>query len=209
MNSEKNLNYHVQLIQIASEIITLYEKQHNSLRNAMKSYSEFSNSDDMQSYSQVHALVFETVRFQNIFNRLIHSEIQSTSPNKIPRNIKNTLKVITYLLTFAPESQKGVKWNEACKKILNSFEDNQTNVYRKYPAYLDNWTLNSLLETIDDEEERIAVQYAHPTWLVRELIKFYGLETTLGILSSNNETLPVYLRLNLLEYKKQEIFNKS
>jgi 16S rRNA (cytosine967-C5)-methyltransferase len=208
MISEKRLNYHIQLIQIASEIITLYENQHISLRNAMKNYSEFSNSDDMQSYSQVHALVFETVRFQNIFNRLIHGEIQSTLETKIPRKIRNTLRVITYLLTFAPESQKGVVWNDACKKILESFEDHQTDVYRKYPAYLENWTLNSLLESIDDEEERIAVQYAHPTWLVRELIKFYGLKTTLRILNSNNDTLPVYLRLNLLDYEKNEIFDQ-
>jgi 16S rRNA (cytosine967-C5)-methyltransferase len=112
------------------------------------------------------------------------------------------------LLTFAPESQKGVVWNDACKKILESFEDHQTDVYRKYPAYLENWTLNSLLESIDDEEERIAVQYAHPTWLVRELIKFYGLKTTLRILNSNNDTLPVYLRLNLLDYEKNEIFDQ-
>ena len=208
MISEKRLNYHIRLIQIASEIITLYENQHISLRNAMKSYSEFSNSDNMQSYSQVHALVFETVRFQNIFNRLIHGEIQSTLQKKIPRNIRNTLRVITYLLTFAPESQKGVVWNEACRKILDSFEDNQTGVYGKYPEYLKNWTLNSLLESIDDEEERIAVQYAHPTWLVRELTKFYGLKTTLKILNSNNGTLPVYLRLNLLDYRKNKIFDQ-
>ncbi|MHA2166000.1 MAG: RsmB/NOP family class I SAM-dependent RNA methyltransferase [Candidatus Hodarchaeales archaeon] len=208
MISEKHLNYHIQLIQIASEIITLYENQHISLRNAMKNYSEFSNSDDMQSYSQVHALVFETVRFQNIFNRLIHGEIQSTLQEKIPRKIRNTLRVITYLLTFAPEAQKGAVWNEACRKILDSFEDHQTGVYGKYPEYLEKWTLNTLLESIDDEEERIAVQYAHPTWLVRELIKFYGLKTTLKILNSNNDTLPVYLRLNLLDYRKNKILDQ-
>ena len=208
MVSEKSLNYHLQLIQIASEIITLYEIQHNSLRNAMKSYSEFSNSDDVQSYSQVHALVFETVRFQNIFNRLIHNEIQSKTPTKIPRKIRNTLRVITYLLTFAPESQKGMEWKEACKKILNSFDNNQTTIYINYTTFLENWTLNSLLESIDDEEERLAVQYAHPTWLVRELIKFYGFKPTIKILNSNNDTLPIYLRLNLLDYEKDEIFKR-
>jgi len=208
MRSEVDLNYHVELILTASKIITLYEKNQISIRNAMKNYSEFANSDDMQSYSQVHALVFETVRFQNIFNRLIHKKIQSTLEMKIPRKIRNVLRVITYLLTYAPESQKGTIWKDACKTILDSFEDQQSDVYAEYLLYLESWTLNSLLETIDDKEERIAVQYAHPTWVVRELIKFYGFETTLKILISNNDTLPVYLRLNLLDYEKNEIIDR-
>ncbi len=208
MSPEENLNYHVRLIQIASQIITFYEKNQISIRNAMKNYPEFSNSDDMQSYSQVHALVFETVRFQNIFNRLIHQGIQSTLETKIPRKLRNTLRVITYLLTLAPETQKGPIWKNACKKILDSFEDQQSDLYAKYMLYLESWTLNSLLESIDDREERIGVQYAHPTWVVRELVKFYGFETSLRILNSNNDTLPVYLRLNLLNYDKNEIIDR-
>ncbi|MCK4848826.1 MAG: hypothetical protein KAT16_07385, partial [Candidatus Heimdallarchaeota archaeon] len=208
MMSEDKLSYYEKLIRIASEIITLYENNQISLRNAMKNYSEFSNSDDMKSYSQVHALVFETVRFQNIFNRLIHQEIQSTLETKIPRKIRNSLRVITYLLTFAPESQKDNVWKEACKTILESFKDQQSDIYSKYVIYLESWTLNSLLESINDREERLAVQYAHPTWVVREFIKFYGFETTLKILNSNNDMLPVYLRLNLLNYDKSDIIDR-
>jgi len=208
MKTEENLNYQIKLIQTVSEIITYYEKNQISLRIAMKNYSEFSNSDDMQSYSQVHALVFETVRFQNIFNRLIHNEIQSKFETKIPRERRNTLRVITYLLTFAPESQKGPIWKNACKVILDSFEDQQSDIYTKYALYLESWSLNSLIRSIDDKEERLAVQYAHPTWIVRELIKFYGLETTLRILNSNNDTLPVYLRLNLLDHDKNDIIDR-
>jgi 16S rRNA (cytosine(967)-C(5))-methyltransferase len=208
MIAEENLKHHAKLIGIASEIMTFYEKNQISIRNAMKSYSEFSNRNDMQSYSQVHALVFETVRFQNIFNRLIHNGIQSSLETKIPHKVRNTLRVITYLLTFAPESQNDPIWKETCKKVLDSLVEKPLDVYANYAEYLENWSLNSLLETIDDREERIAVQYAHPTWIVREFIKFYGQEMTVRILNSNNELLPAYLRLNLLNYDKNEIIDR-
>ncbi|MHA2203433.1 MAG: RsmB/NOP family class I SAM-dependent RNA methyltransferase, partial [Candidatus Hodarchaeales archaeon] len=70
------------------------------------------------------------------------------------------------------------------------------------------WHFDSLLKTIDNPEEKISVKFSHPTWLVRDWITYYGLETTVELLKSNNIVQPVYLRLNLLNYDKVEIIER-
>ena len=138
MISEENLVYHEKMIRIASEIMTLYEKEQNSLRNAMKSYGNFSEFKDIQSYSQVHALVFETVRFQNIFNRIIHKGIQSTLDTKIPVKRRNILRIISYLRTIAPKSQKDDIWDQTCKRILTSFDKDNQRIFSQYYDFFGN-----------------------------------------------------------------------
>jgi 16S rRNA (cytosine967-C5)-methyltransferase len=175
----------------------------------MKMYSKFSNDENRHSYSQVHALVFETVRFQNIGNRIIHLQIQNPFGKKIPRKIRNILRVIIYLFVLAPETKQDQNWIPACSEILYSLDlQFSKRIFSDLITYLNNWKLTDLLEQINDSEERLGVEFAHPTWLVRDLQSFYGLEWTKEILTANNKTLPVYLRLNLLKFEKDIIISQ-
>ncbi|MHA1994307.1 MAG: RsmB/NOP family class I SAM-dependent RNA methyltransferase [Candidatus Hodarchaeales archaeon] len=209
MSIEENLEQYINNIQVASKIISFYEMNQISLRNAMKEYSHFSNDENRHSYSQVHALVFETVRYQNIGNRIIHQQIQNQFGQKIPENVRNTLRVIIYLFVLAPESQQDHFWTLACIEILKSLDFQfSTAIFSNLTEYLNEWSLEVLLEQIKDNEEKVGVQFAHPTWLVRDLQSFYGLELTKDILATNNLTLPVYLRLNLLKFEKNIIISQ-
>ena len=204
-----NLKQYINNIQVASKIISFYGKKQISLRNAMKMHSNFSNDENRHSYSQVHALVFETVRFQNIENRIIHEQIQNPFGQKIPENVRNTLRVIIYLIILAPESQQDQKWILACSEILKSLDSQYSmHIFSDLTDYLTDWKLDILLEQINDVEERLGVQFAHPTWLVRDLTSFYGQELTKEILVANNKILPVYLRLNLLKFEKEAIISQ-
>ncbi len=197
------------IIQSAVAIISFYEEKQVSLRNAMKILPNFLEAVTSETYSQIHALVFETVRHQNVLNRMIHLNFQRFLADKIPSNQRNLLRVVTYLLTMPSNFENDLLWEDARNITLNSNNDpNLVSLLENYFENLKNWTFDSLLDTLDDPEEKLAVQFSHPTWLVRDWINYYGLETTLKILESNNITNPVYLRLNLLNHDKMEIIDQ-
>jgi 16S rRNA (cytosine967-C5)-methyltransferase len=206
---EENINQYVNNIHVASKIISFYAKNQISLRNAMKKYSNFSNDDSRHSYSQVHALVFKTVLYQNIGNRIIHEQVQNQFGQRLPEEVRNILRIIIYIAVLAPESQQDHFWNLACKEILKSLDLQYSNqIFSDLNNYLNSWNLGVLLEQITDNEERLGVQFAHPTWIVRDLQAFYGLDLTREVLTANNQTLPVYLRLNLMNFKKDTIITQ-
>lgn len=210
MNQQQNSLKEEQLIiRLASAIITYYEQNQVSLRNAMKTFPTTEVGGNLKIYSQVHALVFETVRHQGLLNRIIHLYVQRHLPEKIPREIRNILRVITYLLTLYPNKGEPNQRVNACLRILESINNPEIFVLiQNYPDKLKQWNFDSFLESIPDNEEKIAAQYSHPTWLVRDFLDFYGIDLTLKILESNNQILPVYIRLNLINYEKSEIIDR-
>ncbi|MFX1504559.1 MAG: RsmB/NOP family class I SAM-dependent RNA methyltransferase [Promethearchaeota archaeon] len=209
MSLSNDSNNRLTIIKAATTIISYYEEKQVSLRNAMKILPDFLDNATPDTYSLIHALVFETVRHHNVLNRVIHTHFQRFLSNKISSDLRNLLRVVTYCLTISPNFDTPHFQEEIHGLILNSVQDPKlASLLENYLENLKSWHLDLLLETIEDPEERISVKFAHPTWLVRDWIAFYGLETTEKILKSNNMILPVYLRLNLLNYDKTEIFEK-
>ncbi|NHJ00547.1 MAG: hypothetical protein EAX86_00315 [Candidatus Heimdallarchaeota archaeon] len=209
MKSQKGSLSQKNIIEISAQIITYYEENQISLRNAMKIVETQFNVEDPESYSRIHALVFETVRHQNVLNRLFHNFFQKYLANKVETEFRNLLRVITYLLTFSDQKNDENLWFET-QKILDGskFNNYSRDLSKNYIIQLKNWELDHLLKEIEDPEEKLAVGYSHPTWFVRDLIKFYGLETAVEIFKSNNIIGAVYVRLNLLNYRKEEIFKR-
>ncbi|UCG90522.1 MAG: RsmB/NOP family class I SAM-dependent RNA methyltransferase [Candidatus Heimdallarchaeota archaeon] len=209
MNIDADPKSHQAIIKSAATIISYYEENQVSLRNAMKILPTSLEPITPEAYSQVHALVFETVRHQNVLNRIIHLNFQRFLSNKIPNKLHNLLRVVTYLLKLSSDVENDHLLEISRAITLNSIDDpNLTRLLGNYFETLRNWDLSSIIETINDPEEKIAVQFFHPTWLVRDWINYYGLETTKKILKSNNLIKPVYLRLNLMNHDKLEIIEQ-
>jgi len=99
-------------------------------------------------------------------------------------------------------------WKTSYSISIFSIEEKKNEpLLEKYFDSLKKWNFESLLGKISDPIEKIAVEFSHPTWLVRDFIEFYGLETTIKILTANNQNQTVYIRLNLLNKDKQEIID--
>ncbi|MHA2304536.1 MAG: RsmB/NOP family class I SAM-dependent RNA methyltransferase [Candidatus Hodarchaeales archaeon] len=209
LKGNENLNSLQSIIQTAASVISYYEENQISLRVAMKIVPNLIDNIIPEIYSQIHALVFETVRHHNILNRIIHINIQKHLNEKLSRNFRNILRVITYLLTLSPSRENERVWI-ICSEIIHKTADNEDilPLISNFFTALKTWSLESLLEEISDPEEKLAVQFAHPTWLVRDFIKFYGLETTISILKANNKGQSVYIRLNLLNEDIEVIKNR-
>ncbi len=175
----------------------------------MKILPDLIENDISKIYSRIHALVFETVRHQNVLNRIIHLNFQRFHAEKIPTSLRNLLRVATYLLTMASDIKNDLLSEEVRTITLSTLKDpTLLSLLENYFETLKNYNIDSLIESLEDPDERIAVQYSHPTWIVRDWINFYGLETALRILDSNNHAQPVYLRLNLYNQDKIEIIDQ-
>lgn len=208
MNSVDTSENMESIIRTAASVISHYEVKQISLRNAMKIVPTVLKQVTPITYSKVHALVFETVRHQNILNRIIHNHFQKHLNEKLPRYFRNLLRVITYLLTMSSIREDDYIWKTSCSISIFSIEEKKNvPLLEKYFDSLKKWNFESLLEKISDPIEKIAVEFSHPTWLVRDFIEFYGLETTIKILKANNQNQTVYIRLNLLNKDKQEIID--
>ena len=209
MNSVDTSENMESIIRTAASVISHYEVKQISLRNAMKIVPTVLKQVTPITYSKVHALVFETVRHQNVLNRIIHNHFQKHLNEKLPRYFRNLLRVITYLLTMSSIREDDYIWKTSYSLSIFSIEKKKNvPLLEKYFDSLKKWNFESLLEKVHDPVEKISVEFSHPTWLVRDFIEFYGLETTIKILKANNQNQTVYIRLNLLHKDKQEIIDQ-
>ncbi|MHA1969470.1 MAG: hypothetical protein ACW964_16945, partial [Candidatus Hodarchaeales archaeon] len=124
LKGNENLNSLQSIIQTAASVISYYEENQISLRNAMKIVPNLMDNIISEIYSQIHALVFETVRHHNILNRIIHINIQKHLNEKLSRNFRNILRVITYLLTLSPSRENERVWI-ICSEIIHKTADNE------------------------------------------------------------------------------------
>ena len=165
MNDSEDFNKRLSIIHSAAAIITYYEKNQVSLRNAMKILPNILKEINADIHSQIHALVFETVRHQSILNRIIHQYFQRFLAEKLSLSLRNELRVVTYLLTLSLDIKDAHLWKEVPVITLRLVDDPKlTSLLNNYFETLRNWRFDSFLDTLDDSEEKLAVQFSHPTW---------------------------------------------
>jgi 16S rRNA (cytosine967-C5)-methyltransferase len=172
----------------------------------MKIFPTLTSHDDHAFYAQVNALTFETIRYRNTLNRLIYNHVQRFLSDSLPPSLLNLIRVVIYLLALAPKSESTKQWRTGCRAVLKTIQShNLPEILANFDSIFNEWHLTTLLQTINDPEEKLAVQFAHPTWLVRDFIQHYGQEATIEVLATNNTILPTYLRLNLMKNSKDKI----
>lgn len=71
-------------------------------------------------------------------------------------------------------------------------------------AFLNHRSLERL-----NEQEKLSVETSHPLWLVKMIIKQYGMEKTLKICSANNEIPYKSARVNSLKTTKEELLKDN
>lgn len=62
--------------------------------------------------------------------------------------------------------------------------------------------------SIQNHVEQLSVMYSHPTWLVAQWIKQYGIETTIKICKANLERAPVTARVNVSKTSVSEVIER-
>ena len=189
---------------VAALILAEYERTQCSLRVAMKKTRQLGITD-WKEHSAIHALVFETVRRRNAIDRCLHARLPKGA--SLPKNylIKNLLRVAMYRVVFEGHPLPLV--HNTVKKILDadlatfSYQDSQREreMAKNVLVNMTSDALEHVLNSISDSVERMAVEYYHPTWLVRDLVKMFGENFTKELMTANNKPLPRFIRLNILK----------
>lgn len=122
---------------------------------------------------------------------------------KMHPRVRAILRVGAYQLLFMDKIPPSAAVNEAvatAKATRNGAASGLINaVLRRLAEHKEN------LPEIEaeTEEERLAIRYSHPLWLVRKLISQFGSQTA-DLLAANNSAPPTSVRVNRLKATKEE-----
>lgn len=192
---------------IAGRILAYAEDNQVSLRIALKQaqWNIHPTVEQPKIRATVHALVFETYRRKGFIDRLLHqADTRLQRARKKNSLLRNLLRIGAYRLFFERHPIALVT-----NSIINASQ--AANLKRFQPAInalfyqLQNLTIESYLQTIEDPEERMALQFFHPTWLVRDWAKQMPEHELKALLMANNKLLPVYLRLSRKKDNEQTL----
>ncbi|MHA2231901.1 MAG: RsmB/NOP family class I SAM-dependent RNA methyltransferase [Candidatus Hodarchaeales archaeon] len=183
---------------IAGRILAYAEDNQVSLRTALKQAKRNIHPavEQPKIRATVHALVFETYRRKGFIDRLLYqADTHLQRDRKKNPLLRNLLRIGVYRFFFEhhPIALVANSIIEASKAAnLTHFQPAINALFYQ----LQNVTIEGFLQTIEDPEERIAVQFFHPTWLVRDWAKQMPEHELKALLMANNKPLPVYLRLS-------------
>ncbi len=192
----------------ASRVLAYAEDNQVSLRTALRKakWNIFSSESQQEIRASIHALVFETYRRKGTIDRLIHHvDSQLTLIRKKNSILRNLLRIGVFRTHFEHHPFPLVT------NTLIEISKNLTELKRFYRSInsifhqLEQVDINDLIVTKDDPYEKLAIQYLHPTWLIRDWAIQLPQEELLALLITNNNPLPLYLRINLLK-SKDKIF---
>ncbi len=194
----------------ASFVMAEHEQSQCSLRVAMKKLRQLGITD-WKEHSAVHALVFETIRRKNAIDRCLHFCLPKGTILPQDYLIKNVLRVAAYRIVFEGHPLPLV--HDTVNKILRldivsrSRKDvsAELEVASRVLDGLVTDLFESILSTISDPLEKMAVEYFHPTWLTRDLVRVFGESFTKQLLIANNKPLPRFIRLNVLKDVEETI----
>ena len=60
----------------------------------------------------------------------------------------------------------------------------------------------------EDPVSYLAVNFSHPTWLVKHWLEAFGFEKTLALCESNNQIPPYTIRVNTLKISRQQLLER-
>jgi 16S rRNA (cytosine967-C5)-methyltransferase len=144
---------------------------------------------------QAYRLIMETTRFQNRIDYMISQVVSKDEIDRTPHGIRSFLKIIAYLKYVDATRQSDLERHvELARQILGWKE---LRVYEEQIALI----LGGRKVTNDvlPEFERLSLETCHPVWFVERLVNVFGRSFALRILRRNLQTMPTYVRLNLLK----------
>ena len=119
--------------------------------------------------------------------------------------ILNTLRMGLYQIIFLDRIPDFAAVNESVRLVKGKDY--------KYVGFVNGILRNFLrsrnlinIPSIDEQPiAHLSITYSHPEWLVEKWVNEFGLDKTIKLLKSNNETPPLTIRTNTLAITKEEL----
>jgi len=160
---------------------------------------------DPRDRALVTELVYGVLRWQGRLDWIIDRHV-NTSPKKISQSVRLILRLATYQLLFLDRIPAAAAVNEAVELTKAS-----------QPPHIVRF-VNGLLRTISRKtstlkeavpegspEERLAMRYSYPVWLIQRWLSRLGDEETAALCTASNQVAPICIRVNGLKTTVEEM----
>ncbi len=164
---------------------------------------------DYNATRLAHLLVCETVRRKNLIDRFINHAIM---PGKI---VEHDLGVQSFLRLYIYQTRVAKNWGKPDIKEAENIAGLGRAILgwealRKVEPVL-GFLLTQKPSVVFEgasDERRIGLQTFHPTWFVKYCFRLFGRREAIRMLEADVGQAPVYVRLNALKAKEDEILQR-
>ena len=164
------------------------------------------NIHDPDAVRFARSLVSETVRRQNFIDAFIKQAIEPSSLEKFNLRVQAFLRLYVYQTRIATNWSKiDLNQAESITRLARSILGWQT--LQPIEPFLGTLLVQRPEVVIEHKNDvaRVALQTFHPPWFVEYCFKLFGRTEALEILESDMIPPPLYVRLNTLRAKQDEI----
>lgn len=179
------------------------EAYSNLLLNSKLNNGELSDLDK----AFVTKLVYGVITYKRTLDYII-SKLSKVKIKKISTSILNILRMGLYQIYYLDKIPNSAIVNESVKLAKRYGHQASANFVN---ALLRNSTKRQKEEyfiDIKNKQERLAIYYSYPDWIVDLYVDRYGVERTENILKSNEEELIDCIRVNTLKITRKELMEK-
>lgn len=165
--------------------------------------SDLTEQDKMFVTQLVYGVISNEIAIDYIIRKL--SKIRF---NKIALPILTILRLGIYQIYYLDKIPISAACNEAVKLAKKYGHISSANFVNAVLRSAGRTDFNLFFETIEDKEEKSAVKYSYPKWLIDKLIKQFGSDNTESLLKANQKVEYETVRVNTLKTSKNEILSK-
>ena len=188
---------------LAIEALSWIELQKLSERLALSKTAKQLNITDTSAKGLAHRLVYETIRRKNYLDSLISYALRPHTIDDYELGLRAFLRLYVYKTSL---ERKGDTYREAVEivRMGRSILGWQTlQPIEQALGTLLNPQKDKVLEKLGDEE-KVALQTYHLTWFVKYCFRLFGRNEALRFLSSSQDFLPTYIRVNTLMVEEEK-----
>jgi 16S rRNA (cytosine967-C5)-methyltransferase len=183
--------------QAAAKALRVYRRSGVYPADALAKFSETADARDVALASRLVAGVLQNAALCDY----VIAKYSSIPPTKLEPLVLDTLRLSVYTLLFLTRIPAHAAVDEGVELIKNVNQKAAplvNAVLRRVAEQVARSNGEPVKVELDDERERLSVQYSHPRELVDAFCRRFGIRDTELLLRADNDIAPVTLRVNTL-----------
>jgi 16S rRNA (cytosine967-C5)-methyltransferase len=160
----------------------------------------------VSAIKMAHLLIIETLRRLNFIDFIINSMLPNNKLKKFPL-IKNFIRIYIFLTKF-----KDIEFKEIIDLVKLGRQIIGWKELKPYELFLGKILETSTEQFIKNfslnEDDVLAFKTFHPKWFVNYVYKLLGRNNSIRLLKKNLKPPPIYIRINTLVGKEEELLKE-
>lgn len=192
--------------EISLKILLEFEKEEaysNILLNSKLKNIDVSDTDK----ALITKLVYGVITYKKTLDYII-SNLSKIKLKKISESILNILRLGLYQIYYLDKVPNSAACNEAVKLAKKYGHQSSANFVNAILRNASRKKKEEFFENIENINDKLALYYSYPNWIIDLYIKQYGVDRTINILKENENVLTDCIRVNTLKITKEELLNK-